>query len=140
MILGGHQFVLLAAAGLLAARFFSGPLSYSATVPGGLFAPLLALGALWGVFFLGCFEAVWPEDATFLAIPLALVGMAAFFAATIRAPLTGIVIVLEMTATTSVAVPMLAACAAAVLTANAVGSAPIYDSLRARMPAESASR
>ncbi|PRC43802.1 ClC family H(+)/Cl(-) exchange transporter, partial [Mycobacterium sp. ITM-2017-0098] len=75
---------------------------------------------------------------THLAIPMALVGMAAFFAATIRAPLTGIVIVLEMTATTSVAVPMLAAAAAAVLAANAVGSAPIYDSLRARMPAEPA--
>jgi CIC family chloride channel protein len=140
MILGGHQFVLLAAAGLLVARFFTGPLSYSATVPGGLFAPLLAVGALWGTLFLGCFAAVWPEDVTFLAIPMALVGMAAFFAATIRAPLTGIVIVLEMTATTSVAVPMLAASAAAVLAASAVGSAPIYDSLRSRMPTESAAR
>jgi CIC family chloride channel protein len=140
MILGGHQFVLLAAAGLLVARFLSGPLSYSAAVPGGLFAPLLAVGALWGVLFLGCFNAVWPEDVRFLAIPMALVGMAAFFAATIRAPLTGIVIVLEMTATTSVAVPMLAASAAAVLAATAVGSAPIYDSLRLRMPTEPAAR
>ncbi|PRC44278.1 ClC family H(+)/Cl(-) exchange transporter, partial [Mycobacterium sp. ITM-2017-0098] len=61
MILGGHQFVLLAAAGLLAARFFTGPLSYSATVPGGLFAPLLAVGALWGTVFLACFGAVWPD-------------------------------------------------------------------------------
>jgi len=137
MILGGHQFILLAAAGLLAARFFTGPLSYSAAVPGGLFAPLLAVGALWGILFLGCFDAVWPEDVASLAIPMALVGMAAFFAATIRAPLTGIVIVIEMTATTSVTVPMLAACAAAVLAANAVGSAPIYDSLRARTPPES---
>ncbi|PRC57158.1 ClC family H(+)/Cl(-) exchange transporter, partial [Mycobacterium sp. ITM-2017-0098] len=85
-------------------RFFTGPLSYSATVPGGLFAPLLAVGALWGTVFLACFGAVWPDDVTHLAIPMALVGMAAFFAATIRAPLTGIVIVLEMTATTSVAV------------------------------------
>ena len=136
-ILGGHPYLLLAAAGLLAARFITGPLSYSAAVPGGLFAPLLAVGALWGALFLGCFDAVWPEDVSYLAIPMALVGMAAFFAATIRAPLTGIVIVLEMTATTSVAVPMLAASAAAVLAANALGSAPIYDSLRARMPAES---
>lgn len=135
MILGGHQFVLLAAAGLLAARFVTGPLSYSAAVPGGLFAPLLAIGALWGTVFLGCFDAVWPEDITRLALPMALVGMAAFFAATVRAPLTGIVIVMEMTATTSVAVPMLAAAAAAVLAANALGSAPIYDSLRSRMPA-----
>jgi chloride channel protein, CIC family len=140
MILGGHQFMLLAAAGLLVARFVSGPLSYSAVVPGGLFAPLLAVGALWGVVFFGCFDAVWPQDVTSLAIPMALAGMAAFFAATIRAPLTGIVIVMEMTATTSVAVPMLAASAAAVLAANTVGSAPIYDSLRSRMLTESAPR
>ena len=65
-----------------------------------------------------------------------LVGMAAFFGATVRAPVTGIVLVIEMTATTSVAVPMMAATAAAVLAANAVGSSPIYDSLRERMPAE----
>jgi CIC family chloride channel protein len=103
-----------------------------------LFAPLLAVGALWGVLFLRCFDAVWPEDAAYLGIPMVLVGMAAFFAGTIRAPLTGIVIVLEMTATTSVAVPMLAASAAAVVAANALGSAPVYDSLRARMPAEPA--
>lgn len=46
---------------------------------------------------------------------------------------TGIVIVVEMTAVTSVLVPMLAATAAAVLVATLAGSAPIYDSLRERM-------
>lgn len=135
MILDGHQFVLLTAAGLLAARFVSGPLSYSAAVPGGLFAPLLAVGALWGFVFAGCFGAVWPEDTTFLVIPMAIVGMTAFFGATVRAPLTGIAIVIEMTATMSVAIPAAVAMVSAVLTARAVGSAPIYDSLRSRMPA-----
>jgi len=46
---------------------------------------------------------------------------------------TGIVIVIEMTATTAVAIPMLAATAAAVLVAELTGSPPIYDSLRERM-------
>lgn len=137
MLLGGHQFLLLATAGLLAARFLTGPLCYSAAVPGGLFAPLLAIGALWGTLFVGCVGAVWPEDPTFLAIPMALAGMAAFFGATVRAPLTGLLIVIEMTATTSVAVPMMIATAAAVVSANALGSAPIYDSLRERMPVSS---
>jgi CIC family chloride channel protein len=41
-----------------------------------------------------------------------------------------------MTATTEVLVPMMAATAAAVLVANVLGSPPIYDSLRARMPDE----
>jgi CIC family chloride channel protein len=67
---------------------------------------------------------------------MALVGMAAFFAATVRAPVTALVLVAEMTATTEVLVPMMAATAAAVLVANVLGSPPIYDSLRARMPDE----
>ncbi|MEO3759878.1 ClC family H(+)/Cl(-) exchange transporter [Mycobacterium sp. B14F4] len=135
-ILGGQSIVLTVVLGFLAVRFIAGPLSYSAAVPGGLFAPLLAVGALWGLLFVGAFDAVWPEDATQLAVPMALVGMAAFFGATVRAPVTAMVLVTEMTATTEVLVPMMAATAAAVLAAYAVGSPPIYDSLRERMPDE----
>jgi len=136
LILGGQHFVVSAIVGILAVRVVAGPLSYSAPVPGGLFAPLLAVGALWGLLFVGCFNAVWPEDATQLAVPMALAGMAAFFGATVRAPVTALVLVVEMTATTEALVPMMAATAAAVLVANVVGSPPIYDSLRARMPDE----
>ena len=64
---------------------------------------------------------------------MVVVGMAALFGAVVRAPITGIVIVVEMTAVTSVTVPMLAATAAAVLVAHLAGSPPIYDSLRHRM-------
>lgn len=135
-ILGGSSILLPAVIGLLALRFVAGPLSYAAAVPGGLFAPLLAVGALWGVLFVSGFAAVWPADVTSLAVPMAIVGMGAFFAATVRAPVTGIVLVAEMTATTSVIVPMLAAAAAAVLAAELLRSPPIYDSLRERMPAE----
>jgi chloride channel protein, CIC family len=134
-ILGGHQILLSVVIGYLVVRFIAGPLSYSAAVPGGLFAPLLAVGALWGLLFVGAFNAVWPGNATQLAVPMALVGMAAFFGATVRAPVTAMVLVTEMTATTEVLVPMMAATAAAVFAAYVVGSPPIYDSLRERMPA-----
>ncbi|MBJ7337069.1 ClC family H(+)/Cl(-) exchange transporter [Mycolicibacterium sp.] len=133
MILGGHGLALLAIVGLLAARVVAGPLSYAAAVPGGLFAPLLAVGTLWGVLFVGVFGAIWPGDTAALVIPMAIVGMTAFFGATVRAPVTAIVLVIEMTATTSVAVPMLGATAAAVLVAELVRAPPIYDSLRERM-------
>ncbi|MGB0969808.1 MAG: ClC family H(+)/Cl(-) exchange transporter, partial [Mycobacterium sp.] len=101
LILGGHRIILPVVVGYLLVRFVAGPLSYSTGVPGGLFAPLLAVGALWGLLFVGVFNTVWPENETTLAIPMALVGMAAFFGATVRAPVTGIVLVIEMTATTS---------------------------------------
>lgn len=132
-ILTGHHIVLSVVIGYLAVRFLAGPLSYSAAVPGGLFAPLLAVGALWGLLFVGGFGAVWPGNVTQLAVPMALVGMSAFFGATVRAPVTGLVLVVEMTATTEVLVPMMAATAAAVLAAYLVRSPPIYDSLRERM-------
>jgi len=65
---------------------------------------------------------------------LAIIGIAAFFAAVVRAPVTGMVLIVEMTATTTLLVPMLTACFAAVLIATAVGNEPIYDTLRRRMP------
>ena len=118
--------------GYLALRFLAGPLSYSAPVVGGLFAPMLAIGALSGALFVGVVDAIWPGDIAFLAVPMAIVGMAAFFGASVRAPLTGVVLVLEMTASTAAIIPILAATASAVLCAHLVGSRPIYDSLRER--------
>jgi CIC family chloride channel protein len=43
---------------------------------------------------------------------------------------------MEMTATTSITVPMLAAVAGAFAVAQLMGSSPIYDSLRERMLAQ----
>ncbi|TFV60972.1 ClC family H(+)/Cl(-) exchange transporter [Mycobacterium sp. PS03-16] len=136
LILSGHHIVLPVVIGYLLVRLVAGPLSYSAMVPGGLFAPLLAVGALWGVLFVEVCDGLWAGDLSGFVVPMALVGMAAFFGATVRAPVTGIVVVIEMTATTSVAIPMLAATAAAVLAAELIRSPPIYESLRERMTPE----
>ena len=132
MLLGGERLLLMVIAGYLVLRLLAGPLSYSAPVVGGLFAPMLAVGALCGVLFVGVLNLVWPGDIAFLAIPMAVVGMASFFGATVRAPVTGVVLVIEMTASTAAIIPMLAATASAVLVAYLVGSPPIYDSLRER--------
>ncbi|MGW0750826.1 ClC family H(+)/Cl(-) exchange transporter [Streptomyces sp. NPDC002587] len=131
-LLGGDMPVGGVLAGYLAVRFLAGPLSYSAGTPGGLFAPLLALGALWGALVHGLALPVLPGDGSG-AVPFAIVGMAALFAAVVRAPVTGITLVVEMTGTTSLLVPLLAACFAATLTADRMGSMPIYDSLRLRV-------
>jgi CIC family chloride channel protein len=93
---------------------------------------MLAIGALWGVLFVRLADIVLPWDTSNLALPMAVVGMSCFFSASVRAPVTGMVLVIEMTASTAVIVPMLAATAAAILTAYLVGSPPIYDSLRER--------
>ena len=115
-----------------AVRYVLGAASHSAFTPGGLFAPLLLLGAqlglLGGTIAHGAFPALGIDPASF-----AVVGMAAFFVGVVRAPITGIVLVIEMTAAFNSLVPMLAAGFTAMTVAQWMGSTPIYDSLRARV-------
>ena len=114
--------------GLALVRFFLGPLSYVAGTPGGLFAPIIALGALLGLGF-GEFQIAISPGAPLPGLAFAIAGMAALFTATIRAPITGIVICLEMTGTYSLFYPMLAACLGAYLVPTLAKCPPIYDSL-----------
>ncbi|QES53004.1 ClC family H(+)/Cl(-) exchange transporter [Streptomyces venezuelae] len=116
----------------LAVRFVAGPLSYAAATPGGLFAPLLALGALWGTLTHTLAAPVLPAGSAGPAA-FAVVGMAALFTGVVRAPLTGAVLVVEMTGTGALLLPLLTACFAATVTADRLGSEPIYDRLRQRM-------
>jgi chloride channel protein, CIC family len=60
----------------------------------------------------------------------AVVGMAALFTGVVQAPITGIVLVIEMTAGVTTLLPMLGACFAAILMPNLLHRAPIYKSLR----------
>ncbi|MTD17338.1 ClC family H(+)/Cl(-) exchange transporter [Nakamurella sp. YIM 132087] len=131
-LLSGPGMPLLVLLAVLAARFVLGPLCYAAGTPGGLFAPLLAVGALIGT---GVQQLAGPllGEVGVSPLPLAIVGMAAFFTATVQAPLTGIVLIVEMTAVTTLTVPMLIACAAALLVTHLLKAAPVYDSLRRRM-------
>jgi len=110
-------------------RFALGTVSYAAGTPGGLFAPMLALGAQLGLF-LGLLCRLALPDLDIQAEGFAVVGMAAFFTGVVRAPLTGIVLVTEMTANVTMLLPMLVACFAAMLVPTLLRNAPIYESLR----------
>ncbi|MEU8779119.1 ClC family H(+)/Cl(-) exchange transporter [Streptomyces sp. NPDC048606] len=131
-LVAGDSPAVIVMAGYLLVRFAVGPLSYAAATPGGLFAPLLALGALWGTF-VHAVTLPLPPDQSAGPGAFAVVGMAALFAAVVRAPVTGVVLVVEMTGTTTLLVPLLTACFAATLTADRLESEPVYDSLRRRM-------
>ncbi|MEV6575877.1 ClC family H(+)/Cl(-) exchange transporter [Streptomyces sp. NPDC051577] len=128
-LLGGAVPLVPVLVGYLVVRFLAGPLSYAAGTPGGLFAPLLAVGALWGALVHALAQPLLPGGG---AVSFAIVGMAALFSSVVRAPVTGIVLVVEMTGATSLLIPLTAACFAATLTADRMGSTPIYDSLRLR--------
>ncbi|MFC9585026.1 ClC family H(+)/Cl(-) exchange transporter [Streptomyces yangpuensis] len=131
-LLAGGSPAVAALVVCLAVRFVAGPLSYAAAVPGGLFAPLLALGALWGTLTHALVSPLLPAGAAGPAA-FAVVGMAAVFTGVVRAPLTGIVLVTEMTGAGVLLLPLLTACFAAAVTADRLGSEPVYGTLRRRM-------
>jgi CIC family chloride channel protein len=124
----GHESVgILGGAFLI--RFGLGALSYAAGTPGGLFAPLLVLGAQSGLLFGAACRLAFPA-LSIQPEAFALVGMAALFTGVVRAPVTGIVLVAEMTGNVTMLLPMLGACFMAMLLPTLLGNAPIYDSLR----------
>ena len=57
--------------------------------------------------------------------------MAALFTGIVRAPLTGMVLITEMTAAFSLLLPMLGACFVAMLVPTLLRDVPIYEALRA---------
>jgi CIC family chloride channel protein len=62
----------------------------------------------------------------------AVVGMAAYFTAIVRAPLTGIVLIVEMTGNYSLVLPLLAACLTAYGVADFLKDRPVYEALLER--------
>jgi chloride channel protein, CIC family len=129
ILAGGATFPVVL--GLLVVRFAVGPLAYAAQTPGGLFAPMLVVGATFGATCGIALHALAPSllpDATALTV----VGMAGFFAATVRAPITGMTLALELTAVSTLFVPMLATCSVAAAIPTLMREPPIYDALRER--------
>src|SRR5271166_724172 len=113
-------------------RFLLGPWSYAAGTPGGMFAPLLLVGASFGAGFGGVVHYLNPT-AVASNVDFAIVGMVALFAASVRAPLTGIVLAIEMTGRGDLTLGMLGAALGAMLVAMLLKSPTIYQSLRERM-------
>ncbi|MCC6145293.1 MAG: H(+)/Cl(-) exchange transporter ClcA [Candidatus Hydrogenedentes bacterium] len=120
------QFLLI----LFVGKFLLTLLSYMAGVPGGIFAPMLLMGASLGILFGTATSSIAPwiveEPAAMAAI-----GMAAFFAAVVRAPLTGVVLVLQMTSDWNQLLALLTAAMVAYLVSEKLKVEPIYEALTA---------
>jgi CIC family chloride channel protein len=130
LVLDG-RFTVTTLAILFAVRWVLGPFCYFAGTPGGVFAPLMLVGAAFGALSGEVLRPWVPQTPASAA--LAVVGMAAFFAAVVRAPLTGAVLLAEMTGTTRLLVPLMLATTAATVVPTLMKSEPIYDTLRVRM-------
>ena len=133
-----QQFSLTTVFSLFIVRWLVGPLSYSTGAPGGLFAPMLLLGACAGVLFASAIQLI-PIMPEVNSTHFAIVAMASFFVGSVRAPVTGVILISEMSGSTELVVPLLIAVLFSTVSATLTGNPPIYDSLRERMPAEKAS-
>ncbi len=112
-------------------RFFLIMISYATGAPGGIFAPLVSLGVLFGTIFGIVVHALFPHEIPNVGV-FAIAGMAGMFAATVRAPLTGIVLAAEMTSDFNVILPLMLTGAIAAVTTTALGNKPIYTLLLER--------
>jgi CIC family chloride channel protein len=109
-------------------RFGLTMVSYGCGAPGGIFTPLLVLGALIGLGVGELTHRLIPQ-MVYQPEAFTVVGMAAYFAAIVRAPLTGIVLIVEMTNSYQQMLALLVACFSAYLVADVLGDRPIYEVL-----------
>ena len=113
---------------LLIGKFIFTLISYGTGVPGGFFLPMLVLGALTGsicAYFLTASQLILPSHGANIII----IAMAAFFSASVRAPITGTVLICEMTGSFYHLMILGMASAVAYIVAQLCGSQPIYEAL-----------
>lgn len=106
-------------------------LCFNAGATGGLFIPMLAMGALSGAVLGKMFIAMGMNEEYFPA--LVLIAMTTFFGASVRAPITAIVLIVELSGYNSDFLPTGIAIFTAFLVAELMGNTPLYDSLLERL-------
>jgi chloride channel protein, CIC family len=101
-------------------------LSFSSGTPGGMFAPTLFIGAMLGAA-VGSFEKIYFPHLTGSLGSYALVGMGVLFAAFLRAPLTSVFMVLEVSGNYSIVLPVILANTIAYLISRGLQPVPILE-------------
>jgi CIC family chloride channel protein len=132
-----HSFSLQFLLVLFIGRLLLTVLGYGTGVPGGIFAPLLSIGVVVGLFFGTSMHSYFPELVSHPGI-FAVAGMAGIFASTVRAPLTGLMLALEMTSNFELILPLIFTTLTAAVTTAMIGNEPIYTTLLKRTLAKSA--
>ncbi|MGX4598467.1 chloride channel protein [Faecalimicrobium sp. JNUCC 81] len=132
MSLKGMNFTITTLLIFLFVKFIFTFISFGSGVPGGIFFPLLVLGALVG-------NIVGLIGVNYLGIPneylinFVVLAMAGHFAASVKAPITGILLISEMTGTFEHLLPLAIVVIIAQLTSDLLNANPIYEELLDRI-------
>lgn len=137
----GHHMVTALAEGnmtisaillLLVGKFLFSAISFGSGAPGGIFFPLLVLGSYIGGAFGGAAVQYAGLDAA-LVQNFIILAMAGYFTAIVRAPITGIILIFEMTGSFHQMLSLSVVSVTAYIVANLLHSHPIYESLLANI-------
>jgi CIC family chloride channel protein len=104
-------------------RFIATATGRAAKVPGGMFTPVLSIGALVGGLVGVAASHVWPGTQPGA---VALLGMGALYAGTAQAPISAVVLIGEMSADYRIVLPLACACGAATVASRLLERGSLY--------------
>lgn len=117
---------------ILIVKFLFTMLSYGSGAPGGIFLPLLVLGALAGDIYGNVLVNLFGFNPDYVK-NLIILAMAGYFSAIVKSPITGSILITEMTGSFSHMLSIAIVSIVSYITSDMLGSKPIYESLLERM-------
>lgn len=119
--------------GYFIVRFIGSMLSYGSGLPGGIFLPILTLGALAGLLFGICFRDLGLVSQEMMPLFIVL-GMAGYFGAISKAPLTGMILVTEMVGDLKPLMSIAVVTFVAYAIMDLLKGQPIYEAMLEKLP------
>lgn len=130
--LHGSNFLLHTLILFLIAKLLLTAVCYASSAPGGIFLPLLAIGALIGNIYSLSLTIIFQLPEIYQSAFIAL-AMAGYFTAIVKSPLTGIILISEMSGSFQHMLALSLVSVTAYLTTELFHSKPIYSELLERM-------
>lgn len=113
---------------LLCGKFIFTMLSFGTGVPGGIFMPMLVIGAAAGAVCGQSLISLGLMEQQYL-VNLTAFGMAAYFAAVVKSPVTGSILIMEMTGSFQHMLALIIVSLAAYIVSDMTGGKPVYEEL-----------
>ena len=132
MALKEQNFTVTVLFTFIIAKFLFTFICFGSGVPGGIFFPLLVLGALVGNLIGLLFTTYFGIDNTYI-INFIILAMAGHFASIVKAPITAIILISEMTGSLNHLLALGIVVIISLLTSDILKSSPIYESLLERI-------
>ncbi|MEY8000130.1 ClC family H(+)/Cl(-) exchange transporter [Clostridium sp. Mt-5] len=117
---------------ILVGKFLFTMSSYGSGTPGGIFLPLLVIGALIGSIYGNIIHVAFGFNSQYIN-NLIILGMAGYFSSVVKSPITGIVLITEMTGAFTNLLSVSVVSIVAYIFSDMLNSKPVYELLLGRI-------